>query len=170
MSILNEMNNSTTISVQPINFADRNWIEEIYIQRWGSGRVVTRRTLYNIADLPGFIAWTGDTRIGLLTYRLSDDAVEIVTLDSLEPGRGIGPALISEIIQYTRVAKYQRLWLITTNDNTPALRFYQMIGFRLVKIHPDAIRQSRELKPEIPLTGLDGIPIRDEIEMEYPLS
>lgn len=170
MSILNEMNNSTTVFVQPINFTDRKWIEEFYIQRWGSGRVVTRCTLYTVAELAGFIAWKGDTRIGLLTYRLSDDAVEIVTLDSVETGRGIGTALILEMIQFARVAKHQRLWLITTNDNTPALRFYQKIGFRLVKIHRDAIRASRELKPEIPLTGLDGIPIRDEIEMEYPLS
>jgi GNAT superfamily N-acetyltransferase len=170
MSILKEMNNSTTISVQPITFADRNWIEEFYFQRWGSGRVVTRGTLYTVAELPGFIAWKGDTRIGLLTYRLSDDAVEIVTFDSVEPGRGIGTALILEMIQFTRVKKHQRLWLITTNDNTPALRFYQKIGFQLVKIHQDAVQTSRELKPEIPFTGLDGIPIRDEIELEYPLS
>jgi DNA-3-methyladenine glycosylase I len=170
MSILNEMNNSTAISVQPITFADSKWIEEFYTQRWGSGRVVTRAMLYTVAELPGFIAWKGATRIGLLTYCLSDEAVEIVTLDSVEPGRGIGTALISEMIQFARVNKHQRLWLITTNDNTPALRFYQKIGFRLVKIHQDAIRASRELKHEIPLTGLDGIPIRDEVEMEYPLS
>ncbi|HEX7715028.1 MAG TPA: GNAT family N-acetyltransferase, partial [Bacillota bacterium] len=63
----------------------------------------------------------------------------------------------------------QRLWLITTNDNLAAIRFYQLRGFVLVALHRDAIAQSRKLKPEIPLRGIDGIPIRDEIELEVVL-
>jgi hypothetical protein len=31
------------------------------------------------------------------------------------------------------------------------------------------VEQSRKLKPEIPLIGNDGIPIRDEIELEMKL-
>jgi ribosomal protein S18 acetylase RimI-like enzyme len=62
-----------------------------------------------------------------------------------------------------------RLWLITTNDNTHALRFYQRRGFRIVAIHVGAIDESRRLKPEISAVGLDGIPIRDEIELEIAL-
>jgi hypothetical protein len=37
----------------------------------------------------------------------------------------------------------------------------------LVAIHENALEQSRRLKPEIPLTGLEGRPIRDELEFEY---
>lgn len=29
-----------------------------------------------------------------------------------------------------------------------------------------AVKKARQLKPEIPLIGLNGIPIRDEIELE----
>ncbi|MFQ5637433.1 MAG: hypothetical protein ACE5IR_05510 [bacterium] len=33
-------------------------------------------------------------------------------------------------------------------------------------MHRNAIEKFRKLKPEIPRFGIDGIPIRDEIEME----
>jgi hypothetical protein len=50
-----------------------------------------------------------------------------------------------------------------------ALRFYQQRGFVLAAIHRNALEQSRKLKPEIPLVGNDGIPLRDEIELEMML-
>jgi len=60
-----------------------------------------------------------------------------------------------------------RLWVITTNDNVDALRFYQRRGFRLVTVHRGAVDRSRaSLKPEIPPVGAYGIPLRDEIELD----
>lgn len=50
-----------------------------------------------------------------------------------------------------------------------ALRFYQRRGFRLMALRPDAVTRGRRLKPEIALLGHDGIPIRDEIELEIHL-
>jgi ribosomal protein S18 acetylase RimI-like enzyme len=163
------MGESNGVNIQTISQGDRAWINEFYVQRWGSDRVVTRGRLYTVAELPGFITWEGDSRIGLLTYHAAGDELEIVTLDTLEPGQGVGTALLTEIVKFARY-DFRRLWLITTNDNTPALRFYQKIGFTLVKVHKDAIQVSRQLKPEIPMTGLDGIPILDEIELEFLLS
>jgi RimJ/RimL family protein N-acetyltransferase len=63
----------------------------------------------------------------------------------------------------------KRVWLITTNDNTHAIRYYQKRGFDLVAIHRNAIDASRKIKPQIPLTGFDGIPILHEIEFEMML-
>lgn len=54
---------------------------------------------------------------------------------------------------------------MTTNDNTHALRFYQKRGFVITAIRVNAMEEQRKKKP-IPLTGNDGIPIRDEIELE----
>lgn len=56
--------------------------------------------------------------------------------------------------------------MITTNDNMKALRFYQKQGFVLKALYPNALEESRELKPEIPKIGIDNIPLRDEIELE----
>ena len=66
-------------------------------------------------------------------------------------------------------AEMQRLWLVTTNDNLAALKFWQKRGYRLVAVHRNAIAQARRIKPQIPITGQDGIPIRDEIELEKRL-
>lgn len=58
-------------------------------------------------------------------------------------------------------------WVITTNDNVDALRFYERCGFCLVTVHRGAVDRSRtNLKPEIPVLGAYGIPLRDELELE----
>ncbi len=56
------------------------------------------------------------------------------------------------------------IWLITTNDNLWAINFYQKLGYKLNKINYNAVEKSRELKPCIPLTGTNGIAIKDEWE------
>lgn len=111
----------------------------------------------------------GNEPVGLATYHLDGDSCEIVTLDSLVEGRGIGSALVAEIEKAATAAGCRRLWLVTTNDNLAALRFYQKRGFVLVAVHPNALEQSRQLKPSIPTVGVDGIPLRDEIELEMLL-
>jgi ribosomal protein S18 acetylase RimI-like enzyme len=90
-------------------------------------------------------------------------------MNSLAEARGVGSALVDAVRNAAANAGCQRLWLITTNDNTTALRFWQKRGFRLAALYRNAIEQSRKLKPEIPLTGNDGISIRDEIELEIKL-
>jgi ribosomal protein S18 acetylase RimI-like enzyme len=92
-----------------------------------------------------------------------------VTIDSDKPSIGVGTVLIDAVKEIARQAGCSRLWLITTNDNMNALRFYQKRGFVLVAVHRNALERSRKLKPEIPLIGDDEIPLRDEIELEMML-
>ena len=115
------------------------------------------------------MALADQTRQGVITYHIADNACEIVTIDSLAPAQGVGTALIEAVKTMAKGASCYRLWLITTNDNLNALRFYQKRGFELVKINRNALADSRRLKPGIPLIGLDGIPLRDEIELEMLL-
>ena len=63
-----------------------------------------------------------------------------------------------------------RAWLVTTNDNLDALRFYQRRSWRLVRIGRGAVDSGRVLKPLIPKLGAYGIDIHDEIELEYALA
>ncbi len=93
----------------------------------------------------------------------------MVALKSTRERIGIGSALIETVKRAAASAKCDRLWLITTNDNVEALRFYQKRGFRLVAVYPNAVIEARELKPEIPMIGTHGIPIRDELELEIAL-
>ena len=119
--------------------------------------------------MPGFVAKSGDEIIGLLTYHLEGEACEVITLNSWRTGLGVGTALIEAVRQAASRENCRRLWLVTTNDNLPALGFYQKRGFVITTVHLNAIEKDRRLKPEIPLIGLDGIPIRDEIELEMML-
>jgi GNAT superfamily N-acetyltransferase len=146
-----------------------DWAADFIDTRWGSSRIVVHGNLYVPSTLPGLVALRGDEKVGLLTYHLDGDACEIVTLDSVLPGQGVGSALLEAVKQVARDAGCRRLWLVTTNDNLDALRFYQKRGFVLAALHPDAVEQARRLKPEIPLVGEDGIPLRDEIELEMSL-
>jgi ribosomal protein S18 acetylase RimI-like enzyme len=121
--------------------------------------------------LPGFVARWGKSDVGLVTYLIDGKECEIVTINAFAEGEGlgVGTALIEAVRESAAEAGCARLWLITTNDNTEAIRFYQRRGFALAAVHRNAVAASRRLKPEIPLIGLHDIPIRDEIELEIAL-
>jgi len=157
------------LNIRSLTPADRDWVARHIAEHWGAEVVVAHGTLYRPAELPGFVAELDGKPAGLITYHLASDACEIVTLDSLIEGHGIGTALIKAVKTAATAAGCRRLWLITTNDNLHALGFYQRRGFRLVAVHSGAVDAARRLKPEIPLIGNDGIPIRDEIELEIVL-
>ena len=125
--------------------------------------------MHDVSALPGFAVHVGEDFVGLATYRVDGPDCELVTLDAVAEGVGVGTALVEAVAAAARRSGCTRLWLITTNDNLRALRFYQRRGFRLAALHRDAIATSRRLKPSIPETGLHGIPVRDELELERRL-
>ena len=151
------------IDVRPVGEHEREWVRSTIRERWGSEIVVAHGVVYEPAGLPGFVAEDEGGPVGLLTYVLQDDACEIVTIDALDEGRGIGTALIDA----AKALGSQRLWLITTNDNARAQRFYERQGFTLVAVHEGAVDRARSAKPEIPLLGLGGVEIHDELEYEF---
>jgi ribosomal protein S18 acetylase RimI-like enzyme len=149
---------------------DTEWLRPYLRENWGSEMIVSRGRVHDAAGLPGFVAVHHQEPSGLVLYHLEGSQCEIVLLESFVAGVGIGTTLINRVKAMAASRGCERLWLVTTNDNCPALRFYQRRGFVLAALHRDAIAASRRLKPELPLVGLDGIPIRDEIELEFNLS
>jgi GNAT superfamily N-acetyltransferase len=113
------------------------------------------------------VAETSDGAVGLLTYIVDGEACEVLTLHAVRQWAGAGSALIAAVRAVAAEQGCRRLWLVTTNDNVDALRFYQRRGFRLAAVRPGLVDEARRtLKPEIPETGAYGIPLRDEIELE----
>jgi GNAT superfamily N-acetyltransferase len=108
--------------------------------------------------------------IGLVTSNINGEDCEIVTLDSKVNNLGLGTRLINKVIDEAKMNKCKRVWLITTNDNTNAIRFYQKRGFEWIGFYKDAMQESRKLKPEIPKLGNDDIPIKHEIEFGYRIN
>ena len=155
--------------IRPLDKDDRAWVVPLLEEQWGSVTQVRRGRAYRADELPGFAAIQDDKPAGLITYNINGEQCEITSLNSLVAGVGIGTGLIDAVRNVANSSMCKRLWLITTNDNTPALRFYQKRGFLLAAVYPNALEEARKLKPQIPSTGIDGIPIRDEIELELLL-
>lgn len=157
------------MQIRPLAEEDRDWLEAFVPERWGAQTVVGNGRVFRVAELPGFVAVSEGRPVGLVTYSIGGDACEIVTIDSLREGTGVGTALVEAVLDTVRAVGCRRAWLITTNDNLRMLGFAQKRGFTLVALRPNEVERSRRLKPEIPLVGRDGIPIRDELELELPL-
>jgi ribosomal protein S18 acetylase RimI-like enzyme len=148
---------------------DRAWAIELLRERWGGEVVVSRGKARDASLLEGFVAEIEDEPLGLATYETRGSECELVTLDSLREGDGIGSALVAAVASAAWKQGCRRLSVVTTNDNVKALGFYQRRGFVLTALRKGEIERSRRLKPEIPELGYDDIPIRDELELALDL-
>jgi GNAT superfamily N-acetyltransferase len=157
--------NEPEITIRPVNDGDRSMLTWLVAELWGSEIVTVHGVSLRPAEMPGFIAERSRQIVGLLTYQLLGDTLEIVTLNALDRHVGIGTLLIEAAADDARRLGCHDIRLTTTNDNVDALRFYQRRGFRLAELRPGAVDKSRQEKPEIPRVGDYGIPLRDEIDL-----
>jgi GNAT superfamily N-acetyltransferase len=155
------------MEVREVVPAERAWVEDVLVRRWGSTDIAGRCGTHNAAELPGLVAEIEGERVGLLTYHETDRELELVTIDALRSSIGVGTALLQGVRQLAVAHQCHRVWLVTSNDNLGALRFYQRRGFRLVAVHVGGVDAARVHKASIPTVGLDGIPVHDEIELEW---
>ncbi len=149
-----------------INGLNRNLIDAFIKRHWYTTTMVIRGKEIDMTKTEGFFFSEGENIIGLITYIVYDNILEITSLDSLRENRGIGSELVEAVIHEAKERKLQKIVLITTNDNINAIKFYQKRGFDMVRLFHNALDISRKLKPEIPLIGENSIPLRHEIEFE----
>lgn len=145
---------------------NRDAVNTFIRRQWYTTTMVIRGETVDMTVVEGFFFGEKEDIQGLITYRISDDILEITSLDSLRENQGIGSALLERTILEARERKCQKVVLITTNDNLNALRFYQKRGFDLARLYRNAVDLARDKKPEIPLVGDFGIPLHHEIELE----
>ncbi|QCR31152.1 GNAT family N-acetyltransferase [Lysinibacillus sp. SGAir0095] len=153
------------MDVRPIRELPKSKIIDFFELQWGSPQMVISSGVYDCSELEGFTVLKGDKIIGLITYITQNNECEIISLDSLDECKGIGSLLVKEVETLALIQGLKLIRLVTTNDNLLALKFYQKRGYRLSKIINNAVEIARTVKPEIPLIGNDGIPLRDEIEL-----
>ena len=156
--------------IRPTTGADLAWTESLLVEHFGSTRVVRLGVALDAAGLPGLVCEEDGQPAGLLTYAIDGVALEVVTIGALRRHRGVGTALLGSVLDVARRAGCERVWLITTNDNVDALRFYQRRGFRIVAVHREAADRARLIKPSMSLLGAYGIPMHDELELELDAS
>ena len=154
------------MALRRINREDLPRLREFWVEHWGGSEMIVHDEIFHPEQLDGFVA--GDW-VGVVTFAIKGDQCEIISLDSLDEGKGIGTALIDAVLKEAQSHPCSRLFLSTTNDNLHALHFYQKRGFELAALRRGAVTESRKIKPGIPLVGENGILLRDEIELEMPL-
>ncbi|MGK2741718.1 GNAT family N-acetyltransferase [Tepidicaulis sp. LMO-SS28] len=154
------------MQIEPIGPDHKILLTELFEAEWGGPDIISRGRIKNALELPGFTAFASGKFAGAVTYVPGGDEWEVLTLNSLTEGTGVGSLLLNHVLDQAKSKKAKRLWLVTTNDNIPAIRFYQRSGWNFCALHKDAVVQSRKLKPQIPLTGHEDIPIRHELEFE----
>jgi enamine deaminase RidA (YjgF/YER057c/UK114 family)/RimJ/RimL family protein N-acetyltransferase len=158
------------LRLAPLAAADRAWLRLQAEQLFGADFVVSRGVSHRPAELDGVVARQSGEPVGVATFRIEENECELVTIDAKRPGQGVGTALLAAVEEIAVRRGCLRVWLVTTNDNLEALRFYQRRGYELSAVHVGAVNHSRELKPAIPLVGNFGIPIRDELELQKRLA
>ena len=132
----------------------RETVRQILRNNWGSDFMVTKGQIHHYDDLDGYLAIDNNKIVGVLTFIKFNDEVEIISLDSFKENTGVGTALLNKVIDFAKQNSIKRLWLITTNDNLNALRFYQKRNWSLTALHRDAVTEARKIKPTISITGL----------------
>jgi ribosomal protein S18 acetylase RimI-like enzyme len=157
--------------VNPVEVTDREELTR-FLARHNADLVARDGELVDATLRPALAVRKPDGELGgVLTYDIVGDRCEILTLHVEAQWSGAGTALVAAVKARAVDAGCRRLWVVTTNDNVDALRFYQRRGFRIAEVRPGAVDESRRtLKPHIPPTGEYGIPLRDEIELDQRLA
>lgn len=154
------------MEIDLLSGADRRDVDGYIKEEWGGPMIVSLGNLYDSSVLPGFIASENGQMTGAVLYRVEGSACEIAVLYSLMENHGVGTALIRRVMETAREHGCHRVWLVTTNDNTHAIRFYQKFGFDLKAVHINSLEVTRQLKGGLPEKGIDGIPLKHEFEFE----
>lgn len=141
---------------------------------WAGPMVATRGKLYDTRILPTIVATSDNGKPwGFLSYNIQGDSLEIVTLFCIVKSVGAGTALMDRAAEIAKENSCNKMWLITTNDNTNAIKFFQKYGMTMSALHANAFENiTRKLKqfPQNetgePILGNDNIRILHEIEFE----
>jgi GNAT superfamily N-acetyltransferase len=146
---------------------DRRAARELFNQDFGRTKVVAFGELMDIDQMPALVAIRHSTPSGALAYRLMGDALHVVALatDPMWQRSGVGAYLLAEAELLARRLRLSRLLVATTNDNLPALYFYQRRGYRLTELVPNSVAEHTHQE----VAGFAGIPVRDEIRLEKQL-
>ena len=143
---------------------DRESVRELFARDFGRTQIVAFGEVMDVDQMPALVAVMTRDPAGALAYRLLGNALHIVALatDPMSQRSGVGGHLVAEAELLARRLGLKRLIVSTSNDNLPALYFYQRRGYRLTDLVPNSIIALT--KHEV--AGFAGIPVRDEVRLE----
>jgi ribosomal protein S18 acetylase RimI-like enzyme len=146
---------------------EKEKIQEFVKQFWGEEEQLTFDRKFIVADLPAYIAKAGKNIVGFASFAELRDTTIIVAIGILPTyqNAGIGKSLIEKVETEAKKLGKKKLLVSTSNDDLPALAFYQSLGFQIYQVKPNIIAE----KHGKVLKGIGGLPIRDELRLQKTL-
>src|SRR5262245_30160162 len=129
------------VLVREATDTDRAAARELFERDYGRTKIVAFGELMDIDQMPALVAIMYKDPSGALAYRLLGNALHIVALatDPTWQRSGVGSYLLAEAELIARRLRLERIVVATTNDNLPALYFYQRRGYRLTDLVCDGV-------------------------------
>jgi len=152
------------VLVREASASDRVKALELFRHVFRPAQLVSYGEAISLDEAAAFVAETDEGIAGALAWRPFDGALHILALatDPMHQRAGVGGHLVAEAELLARRQNWPRVIVTITNDNLPALYFYQRRGYRVAAILRDSIAaQTRDQKP----MGFAGIPILDEMQL-----
>jgi ribosomal protein S18 acetylase RimI-like enzyme len=143
---------------------DKEKVREFVRRFWGEQEQLAFDRRFIVSELPACVARKGKEIVGFISFAETEDAAIIVALGVLPECQdaGVGRGLIEEVEAEARRTGKQKLLVSTSNDDLPALAFYQSLGFQIYEVKPDVIAE----KHGKILRGVGGLPVRDEMRLQ----
>jgi GNAT superfamily N-acetyltransferase len=153
---------------EAITTADRDTALGLFKRHFGHTPMVAFGELIDVGAAATLVA-EAEREIGAaLAWRPIDGALHIIALatDPTWQRAGLGGHLVAEAELLARRQSQPRVIVTLTNDNIPALYFYQRRGYRISAVVSDAVKRQTRTEP----SGFAGIPVLDEIQLSKTLA
>ncbi|HVO37203.1 MAG TPA: GNAT family N-acetyltransferase [Candidatus Acidoferrum sp.] len=147
---------------------EKEKVKELVKRFWGEEEQLTFNRKFFVAELPAYVAKVREDVVGFVSFADLDNSLVIVALGILPKyqNAGIGRSLMKKVEAEAEKLRKKRLLVSTSNDDLPALAFYQSLGFQIFEVKPNVIAKKHG---EV-LSGIGGLPIRDELRLQKILA
>jgi ribosomal protein S18 acetylase RimI-like enzyme len=154
-------------AIKRITFDYKEEIRKFMEKFWGEEEQLTFDHKYCVPELPGYVATLDKKVIGFISTAQTREAVLIVALGVLPEyqNSSVGKTLAKKVESEAKQTKKRSILVSTSNDDLPALAFYQSIGFQIYEVRPNVIAE----KHGKIINGIGKLPVRDELRLQKPL-
>jgi ribosomal protein S18 acetylase RimI-like enzyme len=151
-------------AVKKASSQDRGEIKRLVQLFWGEQEQLTFDTTFNVSELPAYVAKKKDKVVGFVSFTELHDDMIVAALGIIPEyqGMGVGRRLVAIVEKEAKRLKKKKVLVSTSNDDLPALAFYQRLGFQIYEVKPNAIAE----KHGKALKGIGNLPIRDELRLQ----
>jgi GNAT superfamily N-acetyltransferase len=155
------------VLVREAGNGDRERAQALFRRHFGHIPIVAFGEVIPLDDAATLVAEVENEVGGALAWRPFKGAFHIIAVasDPMWQRAGLGGHLVAEAEILARREQHGRMIATITNDNIPALYFYQRRGYRVSAVVSDSV--APHARTETP--GFAGIPILDEIHLSKNL-